>query len=97
MFFFRPWVRERVQIPEGRAYVKNLYQVYDLSTKNESVDLSTCRQISNLLIIPVGTKIDRSTEEQSTDFIFRDTDIKLARWLVVGWILGWRTPDTQCT
>ncbi len=24
-----------------------------------------------------------------------DGDIKLARWLVVGWILGWRTPDTQ--
>jgi hypothetical protein len=24
-----------------------------------------------------------------------DGDIKLARWLVVGWILGRRTPDTQ--
>jgi hypothetical protein len=24
-----------------------------------------------------------------------DEDIKSARWLVVGWILGWQTPDTQ--
>jgi hypothetical protein len=56
IFFFRPWVRERVQIPKGRAYIKILYQVYDLLTKNKSVDLSTCRHISNLLIIPAGTK-----------------------------------------
>jgi hypothetical protein len=24
-----------------------------------------------------------------------DGDIKSARWLVVSWILGWRTPNTQ--
>ncbi len=26
-----------------------------------------------------------------------DGDIQVARWLVVGWILGWRTLDTPCT
>ncbi len=26
---------------------------------------------------------------------FIDEDIKSASWLVFGWILGWRTPDTQ--
>ncbi len=66
MVFFRPWVRERVQIPEGRAYVKILYQVYDLSTKNKSVDLLTCRQISNLSIIPAGTK-NRQIDRRAVD------------------------------
>ncbi len=45
--FFYPRGRERVQIPEGRAYVKILYQAYDLLKKNESAHLSTCQQISN--------------------------------------------------
>jgi hypothetical protein len=34
--FFYPRGRERVQIPEGRAYVKILYQAYDLLKKNKS-------------------------------------------------------------
>jgi hypothetical protein len=54
--FFYPWGRERVQIPEGRAYIKNLYQAYNLLKKNKSAHLLTCRQISNLLIFPAKTK-----------------------------------------
>ncbi len=43
-----------------------MYQVYDLSTKNESVDLSTCRQISNLSIFPTKTK-NRQIDRQAVD------------------------------
>ncbi len=51
----------------GESLRKKLYQVYDLSTKNESADLSTCRQISNLSIFPAKTKnrqIDRRADDR---------------------------------
>jgi hypothetical protein len=67
--FFYPWGRESVQIPEGRAYVKLLYQIYDLLKINKSAHLSTCRQISNLSIFPTKKKIDRSADKQTADFI----------------------------
>ncbi len=41
--FFYPWGIERVQIPEGRAYIKNLYQAYDLLKKIKSAQMSTSR------------------------------------------------------
>jgi hypothetical protein len=31
---FYPWGRERVKIPEGRAYIKILYQAYNLLKKS---------------------------------------------------------------
>ena len=49
----------------------------DMSKKVKSVDMSTCRQISNLSICRCKKKnrrkIDRSTDRQITDLIFRDT------------------------
>ena len=57
--FFYAQGGERVQIPEGRAYVKFLYQAYHLLKKIKSAQMSTCQQISNLSIFPAKKYIDR--------------------------------------
>jgi hypothetical protein len=61
--------REGFQIPEGRAYVKILYQAYDLLKKNESAHLSTCRQISNLSIFPAKTKNRQMSRQADSRFL----------------------------
>jgi hypothetical protein len=68
--FFYPWGRERVQIPKGRAYVKKLYQAYDLLKNNKSAHLSTCRQISNLLNFPAKTKNQQMSRQADSRFHF---------------------------
>ena len=61
---------ERVQIPEGRAYIKNLYQAYNLLKKNKSAQMSTCRHFSNLSCFPTKQKTQQTSRQTVSRFGF---------------------------
>jgi hypothetical protein len=60
--FFYPWGRERVQIPVGRAYVKILYQAYDLLKKNESAHFLSTFMSTDFKSVDFSRQNKKSTD-----------------------------------
>jgi hypothetical protein len=104
--FFYAQGGERVQIPEGRAYVIFLYQAYHLLKKLKSAQMSTCWHFSNLSCFPAKQKT-RQTSRQTVsrfgflghstanegDVMVRSVCLRMADFLRVMWHNARRRTD----